>query len=72
MHGRSTTKATHLGDEQKSTEEQRSLYICVELEKTYDWVPRDIIWWMLERKGAAKWYIDVIKDIYDGAVSTIK
>ncbi|GMP49664.1 hypothetical protein CsSME_00016582 [Camellia sinensis var. sinensis] len=34
-------------------------FFFVDLEKAYDRVPRDIIWWTLEKKGVTKGYIDL-------------
>ena len=46
--------------------------VFIDLEKAYDRVPRDIIWWVLEKKGVTKDYIDVIRDMYEGVVTTIR
>ena len=46
--------------------------VFIDLEKAYDRVPRDLIWWVLEKKGVTKGYIDVVKDMYDEAVTTIR
>lgn len=35
-------------------------------------MPRDVIWWLLERKGVTKGYIDVVEDKYEGVASTIR
>ena len=39
------------------------LMIFIDLEKTYDKVPRDLIWWALEKKGVTKRYIEMIQDM---------
>jgi len=46
--------------------------VFIDLEKTYDKVPRKVLWWMLMKKGVFIKYIDIIKDIYDGAVANIR
>ena len=46
--------------------------IFVDLENAYDRVPRDIIWWALERKMLGEEYIKVIKDIYGGCTTSIR
>ncbi|KAL6503731.1 hypothetical protein OROGR_025654 [Orobanche gracilis] len=35
------------------------------MEKAYDKVPREILWWALMRRGISKKYIDIIKDMYE-------
>lgn len=35
-------------------------------------MPRDIIWWVLKKKEVTKSYIDVIRDMYEGVVITIR
>ncbi|KAK9166492.1 hypothetical protein Scep_001683 [Stephania cephalantha] len=46
--------------------------VFVDLEKAYDRVPRDVLWWVLERKIVHARYINTIKDMYDGVVTSIK
>ena len=46
--------------------------VFIDLEKTYDRVPRKVIWQVLEKKGVTKRYIELVKDIYDGAITSIK
>ena len=46
--------------------------IFVDLEKAYDRVPRDIIWWALRRKNVGEEYIKVIQDMYDGCTPSVR
>ena len=46
--------------------------IFVDLEKAYDRVPRDIIWWALRRKQVGEEYIKVIQDMYDGCTTSVR
>ena len=45
--------------------------IFVDLEKAYDRVPRDIIWWALRKKNVGEEYIKVIQDMYDGCTTSV-
>ena len=52
---------------------RRNLHrIFIDLEKAYDRVPREVIWWVLKKKGVTKRYIELVKDMYDGTITTIK
>ena len=44
----------------------------IDLEKAYDRMARDIIWWVLAKKGVTKGYIDVIRDMYNRATAAIR
>ena len=46
--------------------------VFIDLEKTYDKVPREVLWWTLMKKGVSIKYIDIIKDIYDRVVVNVK
>jgi len=46
--------------------------IFIDLEKAYDKVPGEVLWWKLMKKRVLIKYIDVIKDMYDGVVTNIR
>jgi len=46
--------------------------VFIDLEKAYDNVPREVLWWTLMKKGVLIKYIDIIKDINDGVVTNVK
>ena len=39
--------------------------IFIDLEKVYDKVPRDLMWWVLSKMNVPRGYIEIIKYIYE-------
>ena len=39
--------------------------VFVDLEKAYDLVPRELIWWSLRKKRVPEAYIKIIQDIVE-------
>src|SRR3989442_865967 len=57
----------------KSSLENKELWIAfVDLEKAFDRVPRDVLWWALRRVGVEEWLIKVIKSIYEGCTTSVR
>ena len=42
------------------------------LEKTYDRVPRDVLWWALHKKAVPLKYVNIIRDMYEGVVTNVR
>ena len=57
---------------EKHREKKRYIHmVFIDLEKAYDRVLRNIIWWVLVKKWVSTGYIDVFRDMYKGVVITI-
>jgi hypothetical protein len=46
--------------------------IFIDLEKAYDKISKNIMWWVLERKKKSIKYVILINDIFTNVVSGIK
>ena len=44
----------------------------IDLEKAYDRVPREELWECLRLAETSECYITIIKDMYDGATTTVR
>ena len=45
--------------------------VFVDLEKAYDRVPRELIWYSLRRKSVPEAYLNIIRDIYNGCKTRV-
>jgi hypothetical protein len=75
MPGRSTMEAIFLIRQlmERYREEKKDLHmVFIDLEKAYDKVPRDIMWWALEKHNVPTKYITLIKDIYKDAMTCVR
>lgn len=45
--------------------------IFIDLEKAYGKVPTDLTWWVLDRR-VPRGYVNIIKDIYEEAIMTVR
>jgi Reverse transcriptase (RNA-dependent DNA polymerase) len=46
--------------------------IFIDLEKAYDKIPRNIMWWALKRKLVPTKYVTLIKDMYTNVVTCVR
>jgi Reverse transcriptase (RNA-dependent DNA polymerase) len=46
--------------------------IFIDLEKAYDKIPKNIMWWALKRKLVPTKYVILIKDMYTNAVTCVR
>jgi hypothetical protein len=45
--------------------------IFIDLEKAYDKVPSNVMWWALQKHKVSSKYITLIKDMYDNIVTSV-
>ena len=59
--GRQQREYLHYAYYRKSTVRKENIYIMVfvDLEKSYDRVPTDLIWWSLGKKGIPEQYVAI-------------
>ena len=75
MPGRSTTEAIFALRMlmEKYREGQKELHcVFIDLEKAYDRVPREEIWDCMRSSGVAEKYVEVVKDMYEDSITTVK
>ncbi|KAK3573200.1 hypothetical protein QTP86_015121, partial [Hemibagrus guttatus] len=56
---------------EKYRDGQRELY-CVDLEKAYDRVPREELWYCMRRSGVAEKYVRVVQDMYERSRTVVR
>jgi hypothetical protein len=74
MTGRSTMEVIFLIRQlmERCREQKKDQHmIFIDLEKTYYKVPRNAIWWALQRHTVSSKYITLIKDMYDNVVTSV-
>ena len=45
--------------------------VFIDLEKAYDKIPRNVMWWALEKHKVPTKYITLIKDMYKKAMTSV-
>jgi hypothetical protein len=75
MPGRSTMEAIFLIRQlmERCMEQKKGLHIVfIDLDKAYDKVSRNVMWWALQKHKVSTKYITLIKDIYDNIVTSVR
>ena len=75
MKGRSTTDPIFALRQlqEKFREGQKELHsVFIDLEKAYDRVPREELYWCMRRKGIPEKYINLVKDMYHQCETVVK
>jgi hypothetical protein len=58
---------------ERCREQKKDLHmIFIDLEKVYDKVPRNVMWWVLRKHKVSSKYITLIKDMYSNVVTNIR
>jgi hypothetical protein len=73
--GKGTTDATFIERQllEKYIAAKKDLWLAfVDLEKAFDRVPRDILWWSLRELGVEESIVRVVKSMYVGSTTAVK
>jgi hypothetical protein len=73
--GKGTTDAIFIVRQiqEKFLAKKKELWMAfVDLEKAFDRVPREVVWWALRQVGVDEWIVNVIKAMYEGATTAVK
>src|SRR3989441_962022 len=73
--GKGTTDAIFIVQQvqEKLLGKQKELWMAfVDLEKAFDRVPCEVLWWALRHAGVEKWMVNVIKSLYEGVTTAVK
>jgi Reverse transcriptase (RNA-dependent DNA polymerase) len=58
---------------ERHREHKKDLHmIFIDLEKAYDKIPRNIMWWALKRELVPTKYVTLIKDMYTNVVTYVR
>ena len=58
---------------EKYREGQKELHcVFVDLEKAYDKVPREEVWYCMRKSGLAEKYVRIVHDMYDDSTTVVR
>ena len=59
--------------QERFLEKKKELWLAfVDLEKAFDRVPKEVLWWALRKLGVEEWLVVVIKSMYEAATTAVK
>ena len=73
--GRGTTDAIFIVRQiqERYLEKKKDLWMAfVDLEKAFDRVPREVVWWALRSLGVEEWLVTVIRAMYEGVTTAVR
>jgi hypothetical protein len=75
MPGRSTMEASFLIRQvmERYKEQKKDLHmVFIDLEKAYDKIYRNIMWWALDKHKVPTKYVTLIRNMYDKVVTSVR
>ena len=75
MPGRSIMEAIFLIRQvmERYREKKKDLHmVFIDLEKAYDKIPRNVMWWALDKHKVPTKYVGLIKDMYNNVVTSVR
>ena len=75
MPGRSPIEAIFLIRQvtERFREQKKDLHmVFIDLEKAYDRIPRNVMWWALDKHKVPTKYVILIKNMYNNAVTSVR
>ena len=75
MPGRSTTEAIFLIRQvmERFREQKKDLHLVfIDSEKVYDKIPRNVMWWSLDKYKVQSKYVTLIKDMYNNVMTSVR
>ena len=59
--------------QEKYLQKNKKLYFAfIDLEKAFDRVPREVVWWAMRKLGVDEWIVSVVMSMYENARSRVR
>ena len=74
MKGKETTDAIFMArqiQENFRVKGKKLYFGCVDLEKAFDRVPREVITWAMRKLGVEEWLVSAVMSMYSGAKTVV-